>query len=182
MGKELSKARQKLASQILKDFKGKITGDNSDFVVDENPENVFFVGKLLSNKSNSNKSGYNSDVFIESVGMDFYVEEHEFNNAKLCIYPKGDFYYRVYPTLDQQRHAFLDEINSRFEKDFLDFETLVDEYKKNPVDIKFRRRFCGKISESDTSVAGGRACQNQFYPFKCSAIRIAVKFERKIFR
>ncbi len=136
MGKELSKARQKLASQILKDFKGKITGDNSDFVVDENPENVFFVGKLLSNKSNSNKSGYNSDVFIESVGMDFYVEEHEFNNAKLCIYPKGDFYYRVYPTLDQQRQAFLDEINSRFEKHFFDFETLVDEYKKNPVDIK----------------------------------------------
>lgn len=68
----LSKARQLLAAQILKDFKGKITGDLEDYVVDENPENRYFVGKLLAREDDSN-SAYSSDVSINAVGADFYI-------------------------------------------------------------------------------------------------------------
>ena len=42
-----SVAHELLAQEILKNFKGKITGDNADYIVGENPENRYFVGKLL---------------------------------------------------------------------------------------------------------------------------------------
>ncbi len=132
MKDKLAQSREKLAFQILNDFKGKITGDLSDFVIGENPENMFFVGKLLSNKSENNKTGHSSDVFIESVGADFYIDENEFSNAKLSIYPKGDFYYRAYPTLEQQQQAFLDETNQRFDNSYVNFEELKAAFNANP--------------------------------------------------
>lgn len=127
---KLAKAREKLALQILDEFKGKITGDSEDIVIGENPENKFFVGKLLSNK-NDNSNNYSSDVFIESVGADFYIDKSEFETAKIKIYPKGDFYYRAYPTLEQQRKALLDEINETSSEDqqYSDFEEVIRAYK-----------------------------------------------------
>jgi len=101
MSDMLSKAREKLAGKILEDFKGKITGDGSDIVVGDNPENIYFVGKLLSNQSDTDHV-HSSDVFIESVGADFYVKEQDFPAADITIFPRGDFYYRAYPTLSQQ--------------------------------------------------------------------------------
>ena len=59
-----STARELLAKDILQGFKGKITGDNADFIVGENPENRYFVGKLLP-VSDSQTSSWGSDVFIE---------------------------------------------------------------------------------------------------------------------
>lgn len=41
MSDKLSKAREMLAGQILEDFKGKITGNKIDYVVGDNPENIF---------------------------------------------------------------------------------------------------------------------------------------------
>ena len=48
MANEKSIAHELLAQEILKNFKGKITGDNADYIVGENPENRYFVGKLFS--------------------------------------------------------------------------------------------------------------------------------------
>ncbi len=132
MANKLALARQKLAVQILNDFKGRITGDTVNYVIGDNPENMFFVGKLLTNKASNNKSSYSSDVFIESVGADFYIDENEFNTASLQIYPKGDFYYRAYPTLEQQRDAFLEEVNEIFEEQYVDFDALIRAYQANP--------------------------------------------------
>ena len=83
-------AHEKLAADILRGFKGKITGDNSDYIVGENPENRYFVGKLLP-VSDSQTSSWGSDVFIESIGADFYIEQDEIEAAQLIVYPKGDF-------------------------------------------------------------------------------------------
>lgn len=93
-------AHELLAKDILKGFKGKITGDNADYIVGENPENRYFVGKLLP-VSDSQTSSWGSDVFIESIGSDFYIAKDEIETAQLTIHPKGDFYYRAYPTLEQ---------------------------------------------------------------------------------
>lgn len=131
MSSNKSVARELLAKEILENFKGKITGDNADFIVGENPENRYFVGKLLPT-SDSQTSSWGSDVFIESIGADFYVEKDEIENAILRIHPKGDFYYRAYPTLEQQRLALLEKANELYEKEFEDFTELVKEYKNNP--------------------------------------------------
>ena len=98
MTDNLSIAREKLAEQIMNEFKDEITGATDQPVVGENPENKYFVGKLLV-KDDDSDSGYGSDVFIESVGADFYISEENLRHAKITAYPRGEFYYRCYPTL-----------------------------------------------------------------------------------
>lgn len=127
-------ARELLAKDILKEFKGKITGDNADYIVGENPENRYFVGKLLP-VSDSQTSSWGSDVFIESIGADFYIEKNELEAAQLSIHPKGDFYYRAYPTLEQQRMVMLQKANELFEQSFTDFEELISKYKEDPTSL-----------------------------------------------
>lgn len=135
MSDKLSKAREMLAGQILEDFKGKITGNKIDYVVGDNPENIFFVGKLLSNKDDGG-SGYSSDVFIESVGADFYIVDEQFESALLEIKPRGDFFYRAYPTLEQQRTAILDEANEMLAEQYESFDSLFDVYTDDPDSFK----------------------------------------------
>lgn len=73
-----------VAETILAEFKNKITGATDEPVVGDNPENKFFVGKLLTKNSNDN-DGYSSDIFIESVGTDFYVAKSEIENQEKLI-------------------------------------------------------------------------------------------------
>lgn len=124
-------AREMLAKDILQGFKGKITGENASYIVGENPENRYFVGKLLP-VSNSQASSWGSDVFIESIGTDFYIIKDEIETANLIIHPKGDFYYRAYPTLEQQREAMLKKANELFEQGFSDFDEIIARYKEEP--------------------------------------------------
>lgn len=124
-------ARELLAKEILHGFKGKITGDNAPYIVGENPENRYFVGKLLP-VSDSQTSSWGSDVFIESIGADFYIAKDEIETAQLTIHPKGDFYYRAYPTLEQQREAMRKKANELFEQKFANFEEMLAQYAKDP--------------------------------------------------
>ena len=71
----LEKARQLLASQILDDFVGKITGAGLDRIVGDNPENVLLVGKLMSTNDPEGNNAYSSRTFIDSIGADFYISE-----------------------------------------------------------------------------------------------------------
>lgn len=129
-----SVAHELLAQEILENFKSKITGSNADYIVGENPENRYFVGKLLP-VNDSPQSYLGSDVFIESIGADFYIAQDEISSAQLTIYPRGDFYYRAYPTLDQQRIAMLQKANKLFETRFSDFDELMSKYQENPSDF-----------------------------------------------
>ena len=110
MADKYSTAREKLAERILAEFKDKITGAADEPVIGDNPENKFFVGKLLT-RGDDTDGGYGSDVFIESVGADFYVDKTEIRTAEITVFPRGEFYYRCYPTLEQQRAALLEEAN-----------------------------------------------------------------------
>ena len=135
MADKFTVAREKLAERILTDFKDKITGSTDKPVVGDNPENLFFVGKLLTKESDTT-SGYGSDVFIESVGADFYIEQSELLNAEITVFPRGEFYYRCYPTLEQQRAALLEDANEMFDEPFLSFEELVKANEREPEKLK----------------------------------------------
>ena len=124
MTDKYSTAREKLAERILAEFKDKITGATDEPVIGDNPENKFFVGKLLTKDSDTN-SGYSSDVFIESVGADFYIDKSEIHSAEITVLPRGEFYYRCYPTLEQQRSAMLKEANEMAELAFTSYEDLL---------------------------------------------------------
>lgn len=131
----LSVAREMLAEKILAEFKDKITGATDEPVVGDNPENKFFVGKLLTKEDDGN-NGYSSDVFIESVGADFYVDRSEIENAEITVFPRGEFYYRCYPTLEQQRAALLEEANTFVTEPFPSFEALAEAYAADPERFK----------------------------------------------
>ena len=105
----------------------KITGAADEPVVGDNPENKFFVGKLLTKDSDAN-SGYSSDVFIESVGVDFYIDKSDIQNAEITVFPRGEFYYRCYPSLEQQRSAMLEEANEISDEPFATFEGMFFRY------------------------------------------------------
>lgn len=126
----LAKAREKLAETILKEFKDKITGASDEPVIGDNPENKFFVGKLLA--KDSDNSGYSSDVFIESVGADFYIKQEQLAHSKITVFPRGEFYYRCYPTLEQQRIAILDEANASAQEPFASFDDLLQAVTADP--------------------------------------------------
>lgn len=132
MTDKFSLAREKLAGAILAEFKDKITGVADEPVVGDNPENRFFVGKLLTKDSDTN-SGYSSDVFIESVGADFYIDQAEIRTAEITVFPRGEFYYRCYPTLEQQRSAMLEEANEMSTEPFSTFEDLAKAESDDPV-------------------------------------------------
>ncbi len=135
MEDKLFVAREKLAEQIMKDFKDRITGATDEPVVGDNPENKFFVGKLLVKDSDAD-SGYSSDVFIESVGADFYIAEGKLCSAKITVYPRGEFYYRCYPTLAQQQAAMLKDANAISSEPYESFKDLLTAYDAAPEKFK----------------------------------------------
>ena len=131
MASNLSVAREKLAGAILKEFRDKITGAADEPVIGDNPENKFFVGKLLA-KDDDADNGYSSDVFIESVGADFYVDQGQISDAGVTVFPRGEFYYRCYPTLEQQRNVLLHEANKAATEPFVSFDELFSAFKNAP--------------------------------------------------
>src|SRR5699024_7487911 len=64
---------------------------------------------------------------------DFFISQDEIGTAQLNIQPKGDFYYRAYPTLEQQRVAMLQKANELFETGFANFDEIISKYKEDPI-------------------------------------------------
>ena len=126
-------AREVLTERLLDDFKSEITGKKVNRVVGINPEDVFFVGKLMSiNDEEGKNKAFSSKTFIESISLDFYIDENEIDDAVLHIFPQGDFYYRVYPTVEEQKAALLRSAYEITNKKYEDFATLLNSFNANP--------------------------------------------------
>ena len=78
--------RQLVSLQIVDGFISRITGCNQDRVVGDIPDNVYYVGKLMSTEDEDNKFG-SSRTFIDSIGLDFIINETEFKNAHIDVFP-----------------------------------------------------------------------------------------------
>lgn len=130
---KLEKARQLLSTEILQNFIGRITGSGLERIVGSNPENVLLVGKLMSAKDSDGANINSSKTFIESIGTDFYLSEADRDTANIRITPQGDFYYRVYPLLEEQREAVVREIDeSKDSFNYTDFSEVIVDYEENP--------------------------------------------------
>lgn len=130
---KLEKSRQLLSTAILNNFVGRITGAGLTRIVENNPENVLLVGKLMSTNDTDNQRTNTSKTFIESIGIDFYIAGTDIENAVIKLSPQGDLYYRALPTLEEQRVAMFREINeSGNENEYKSFENVLETYKTNP--------------------------------------------------
>lgn len=134
---KLEKSRQLLSTAILNNFVGRITGTGLKRIVGSNPENVLLVGKLMSTNDSNEHSNNTSKTFIESIGSDFYISEEHIEDAEITVMPQGDFYYRVIPSLAEQRETLLKEINeSRTGKEYSSFDEVIKDYKSGDEELK----------------------------------------------
>ncbi len=155
-------------NQILNDFKKKITGEDENRVVGINPEDKFFVGKLstIEEKNDMNSS----KTFITQLGVDFLVRNIDLDNITLDIAPRGEFYYRVNPTLNEQRSLIEKEFKITNEVDQITYEEIIEKYVKTKEDenkyieriIPVYEKF--KIDDSfDVSVQLGNVVEAEGY-------------------
>lgn len=121
------------AKQIVQDFTKKITGEDEERVVGINPEDKFFVGKLSPKQENDISS---SKTFINQIGLDFVINKEELNSATLLITPQGEFYYRVIPTLKEQRDVFVEEYKLANGIEEISFEEIVSNIRDDKTDDK----------------------------------------------
>ena len=129
---KLKIARQLLSTEILHNFIGRITGSGVERIIGSNPENILLVGKLMSAKDSDGVIINSSKTFIESIGVDFYVCGCDLDSATIKLTPQGDFYYRVYPSLAEQREAMVREVNeSRGGLEFSDSNEVTLDYDED---------------------------------------------------
>ena len=118
--------REILAKEITNRFISDISGATSNIIVDHNPNDKIFVGKL---SPQSEANSISSSILIKQISVDFKVPRKDLEKIKIDIYPQGNFFYRILPTFEQQRHAFFDDFMSTFtECTFSSFDELIEKY------------------------------------------------------
>ncbi|WP_321328430.1 DEAD/DEAH box helicase family protein [uncultured Ilyobacter sp.] len=110
--------REIFARYILDEFKDKLTGENQDRIVGKKPEDLFFIGQLAP-KSSEEESYSSSKIDISQIGMDFYVNSKSIEGTKLIIQPKGNMFFKVMPTYEEQNEKILKQLNK-----YKDIETI----------------------------------------------------------
>lgn len=121
--------RELLAKEIVDRFVAAISGTNSEEIIDHNPNDRIYVGKL---SPQSAADTFSSSVLIKQISVDFRIPKEDVQTAEIDIYPQGNFFYRVQPTLEQQREAFYDDFISTFtDQRIADFKELTDMYASN---------------------------------------------------
>lgn len=128
--------RELLAKEIVDRFVAAISGTNSEEIIDYNPNDRIYVGKL---SPQSAADTFSSSVLIKQISVDFRIPKEDVQTAEIDIYPQGNFFYRVQPTLEQQRKAFYDDFISTFtDQRIVDFSELTEKYASNELSDEMR--------------------------------------------
>lgn len=120
------------AEKILSDFIDNITGRNKTKIIGENPDESFFVGKLSSIDDVIENKDMNSNVKVNQMSIDFFIKKEEYSDSKLNIKIRGELYYRILPTYDEQREFYLKELNKKTnEMDFNEISEAISYFEDN---------------------------------------------------
>lgn len=118
--------REVLAKNIIDRFVDAVSGTDKEQWLFNSPEDRIYVGKL---SPQSAEDGFSSSVLIKQISVDFRIPKKDIGTAVLQIYPQGNFFFRVLPTLDQQREFFLKNFIATFtESQFADFFALAEAF------------------------------------------------------
>ena len=119
--------REILASNIIDKFVAAVSGTDKEQWLFNSPEDRIYVGKL---SPKSAEDSFSSSVLIKQISVDFRIPKKDIAAAILQIYPQGNFFFRVLPTLDQQREYFRTNLIATFdpESSFVDFFSLSNAY------------------------------------------------------
>lgn len=116
-----------LAKNIIDRFVSAVSGTDKEQWLFYNPEDRIYVGKL---SPQSAEDRFSSSVLIKQISVDFRIPKKDIDVAEMKIYPQGNFFFRVLPSLEQQRVFFLKNLISTFnpETKFADFTSLSEAY------------------------------------------------------
>lgn len=132
----MSNNREVLAKNIIDRYIAAVSGTDKEQWVFHSPEDRIYVGKL-SPQSKSND--FSSSVLIKQISVDFRIPKKDINVAKITIYPQGNFFFRVLPTLGQQREFFHKNAIQTFGDTFTDFAALVSAYNNGSLAQELRQ-------------------------------------------
>ena len=119
--------RELLAREIVDRFVASISGTNVDTIVKYDPNDRIYVGKL---SPRSDSDSFSSSVLIKQISVNFRVPKAEINQAELDIFPQGNFFFRILPSFEAQRQAFMEDFLATFSEASADsFEDLVSQKK-----------------------------------------------------
>lgn len=124
-------------NELLDKFVSKITGKSESRVVGNNPNDIFFVGKL-SPIDEEETHRFSSQSIIKQISVDFILPKSDIDKANLEISINGNLFYRVFPNLQEQRNTILEEIKSGKKTDIEldDFEKILKAYDDGVEEIK----------------------------------------------
>lgn len=127
-GKHMANNREILAKNIVDRFVAMISGTDKNQWIMNNPDDSIYVGKLSPQSEMNNIS---SKVLIKQISLDFRIPKKDISIAELQIYPQGNFFFRVLPSLEQQRAFFLKNFVATFnpKEKYDNFDSLVKVYK-----------------------------------------------------
>lgn len=115
--------RELLAKEIVDRFVASISGTKVDTIIGYNPNDRIYVGKL---SPQSESDTFSSSVLIKQIGVNFRVPKENIENIELDIFPQGNFFFRIIPTYEQQKQAFLKDFSTTFtEQKIATFEDLI---------------------------------------------------------
>ncbi len=123
------------AEHITKEYISALTGEGIDRIEGKIPEDQFVVGQL-SPSSTDMASFISSRVVINGVGVNFNIPEDDLGDAKLNIQLCGNWFYRVYPTYDEQCDAVVRHYNQLFDRDYQTVNDFINDAEvRNKIDL-----------------------------------------------
>lgn len=114
--------REGLAKNIIDRFIAAVSGTDKEQWVFHSPDDRIYVGKLSPQSASDD---FSSSVLIKQISVDFRIPKKDINVAVITIYPQGNFFFRVLPTLEQQREFFHKNAIQTFGVTFTDFAALL---------------------------------------------------------
>jgi len=127
-------------SKVIDEYISKITGRNEVRVVDidgkRSPEDRFYVGKLSPKGVDNNERS--SKTNINQIGVDFIIKQSDLSKTIIKVSPIGEFYYRVFPTLEEQKNAIEERdkiIQTKRETKFKDIQDIEDDLDFEQYDL-----------------------------------------------
>lgn len=94
--------RERFLFHVFDEIGDRATGKKEYRVYDEKPSRKFFVGNLSPQKDLTEISKVITKTSPFEFGLEVLIEKEAIPLSKIKIIPEGAFYYRVFPTLEEQ--------------------------------------------------------------------------------
>ena len=95
--------KQALIELIIQELREKTIGENIDTVYDIKPSRKYFVGNLSPTRNIEQINNVVTKIAPTTLGFDTLIDFALFKKESLDIRVEGVFYYRVFPTFEEQK-------------------------------------------------------------------------------